>query len=320
MPASTTSGHLPNDLSIAAILPCYNEEATVTKVVEDLRRELPTATIYVYDNNSSDRTAELAQQAGAIVRHEERRGKGNVIRRAFADIDADIYIMVDGDDTYDAKAAPTMIQKLLDGPYDHVLGVRSPTDAGAYRPGHSWGNSMFNRITSFIFGEKVTDMLSGYRAMSNRFVKSFPAVSKEFEIETELTVHYMNLRIPAAEVPVGFQDRPKGSESKLRTFHDGTKILHLLVNLLRHERPVLFHGVLGTVLILIGFLIGMPVLKQFMELGRVIWLPTAVLASTVVVLGCVFWILGLVLEGTTRNRNENARLVYLRYASPRQTV
>ena len=226
-------------LRVAVIVPCHNEELTVGTVVADLRASVPHADIYVYDNNSTDLTSKVAAEAGAIVRTESRKGKGNVVRRAFADIDADVYLMIDGDDTYDASAAPLLIKTLVSGPLDHVVGVRVDTNEDGYRPGHELGNRIFNRMTSALFGEPVTDMFSGYRAFSRRYVKSFPANSEEFEIETELTIHAAALRVPQAEVPIGFKDRPEGSESKLRTFRDGFKILYLLGHLLLHERPLL---------------------------------------------------------------------------------
>lgn len=301
------------DRRIAVIIPCHNEEQTVAKVIEDLKKALPRAIIYVYDNCSTDRTADVARASGVIVRSEDAKGKGNVVRRAFADIDADIYLLIDGDDTYEAADAPALINKLIQGPYDHVLGIRHETEEGAYRPGHAWGNQMFNRVTSRLFKAHVSDMFSGYRVMSRRFVKSFPATSKEFEIETELTIHYMNLRIPSSEMSVNFRDRPTGSESKLRTFHDGFQILRLLLHLLRHERPLLFHGSIGMLSVLTGFIVGIPVVVQYVQLGQVLWVPTAILASSLVVLGVVVWTIGLILDGVERNRHENARLMYLRY-------
>jgi glycosyltransferase involved in cell wall biosynthesis len=304
------------DLRIAAIVPCHNEEAAVGKVVRDLKEALPNATVYVYDNRSTDQTAQLAAEAGAIVRHEDRKGKGNVVRRAFADIEADIYLLIDGDDTYDASAAPSMVETLLSGPYDHILGVRRETTSTSYRPGHSLGNKGFNALVGAIFQSPVSDMLSGYRVFSRRFVKSFPAVSREFEIETELTVHAVSLRVPQTEVEVGFRDRPAGSESKLSTYRDGFKILSLIVNLARHERPLMFHGALAAALFVISIVLGMPVLIQFFETGLVPRLPTAVLASTFAVLAFLATLLGLILDGITKSRREIARLVYLGFSAP----
>ncbi|KAF5294003.1 hypothetical protein FQR65_LT20014 [Abscondita terminalis] len=260
-PSVVTSSQFGEHLRIAAIVPCYNEEASVALVVADLIAAVPGIQVYVYDNNSSDRTSEVAAAAGAIVRREERKGKGNVVRRAFADVDADVYLLIDGDDTYEAAAAPQMIEMLLSGPYDHVLGCRADDPAQtAYRPGHAQGNRMFNRLVGSLFGERVTDMLSGYRVFSRRFVKSFPALSSGFEIETELTVHSMALRVPQREVAVGFKDRPEGSESKLNTFSDGFKILWLITRLFAHERPFAFHGFLAALSMLFAVIFGIPVI------------------------------------------------------------
>jgi glycosyltransferase involved in cell wall biosynthesis len=300
---------------IAAIVPCHNEALSVARVVEDLRAAIPGVTVYVYDNLSTDGTDEIARAAGAVVRYETTKGKGNVIRRAFGDIDADIYVMIDGDDTYDASAAPTMIQALLDGPHDHVLGVRRVTTQTAYRSGHAAGNRAFNALVSRVFGTPVNDMLSGYRVMSRRFVKSFPAVSREFEIETELTVHVTSLRVPSIEVPVDFKDRPEGSESKLNTVRDGLKILSLILHLVRHERPILFHGVIGTLLMLAAGGIGAPVVVEYARTGLVPRLPTAVLASSLVILGVLVWMVGLILDAITKMRSETARLNYLRLSA-----
>ncbi len=306
------------DLRIAAIVPCYDEEAAIAKVVADLRAAVPPMEIYVYDNNSDDNTSAVAEAAGAIVRFEERKGKGNVVRRAFADIDADVYVMIDGDDTYDTADLPAMIELLLKGPYDHVLGCRQDdAEDSKYRPGHAAGNRMFNRFVSWIFGERVTDMLSGYRVFSRRFVKSFPATSREFEIETELTVHNMSLRVPNAEHPCGFRDRAEGTESKLNTFSDGFKILHLIISLVRHERPVFFYGIWSALCVLVGLLVGVPVIAEFSRTHLVPKLPSALLATGLVLIGVVLWMLGQILEGIRRNRHEEARLVYLQYPAPR---
>lgn len=305
-----------SDPSIAVIIPCYNESIAIGKVVSDLRASLPAAAIYVYDNNSTDDTARVATEAGAIVRTERRRGKGNVVRRAFADIDADLYVLIDGDDTYDAAAAPDMIEALLSGPYDHVLGVRRETTETAYRPGHALGNRAFNALVGRLFGAPVSDMLSGYRVFSRRFVKSFPALSREFEIETELTVHSMTLRVPQLEIPVGFKDRPVGSESKLRTYHDGFRILSLIARLLRHERPLSFYSIVAALFVLIALVLGIPVFVDFLQTGLVPRLPTAVLAAVLVLVGLLALVTGLVLDGVLRLRQETARLSYLRYEAP----
>lgn len=304
---------------IAGIVPCFNEEVAIAQVVADLHAAVPEMEIFVYDNNSTDKTAEVAAAAGATVRREEQKGKGNVVRRAFADIDADIYLIIDGDDTYDATAARTMVDTLLSGPYDHVLGVRTQ-DAGvasAYRPGHETGNKAFNRLVGWLFGRRVSDMLSGYRVFSRRFVKSFPALSREFEIETELTVHSMNLRVPQVEVPVGFKDRPVGSESKLRTYHDGIRILGLIGSLVRHERPLLFYGILALLAYIAAVVLGIPVVWEFSQTGLVPRFPTAILASSLALLGSLSLTIGLMLDGVLRLRREQARLRYLELPAPR---
>jgi glycosyltransferase involved in cell wall biosynthesis len=301
-----------SSFEIAAIVPCYNEALAIDKVVRDLLEAVPGIVVYVYDNCSTDDTAAVARAAGAVVRREDVKGKGNVVRRAFADIEADIYVMIDGDDTYDAHAAPRLIEALLEGPYDHVLGVREQLTESAYRAGHAAGNRAFNSLVGRVFGMPVSDMLSGYRVFSRRFVKSFPAVSREFEIETELTVHCMSLRVPSVEQAVGFGDRPEGSESKLSTYRDGFKILKLIMHLIRLERPVFYHGILGSLLVLVGLAIGIPVVVEFIQTGLVLKFPSAFLASSLVVLGGVTWLFGFVLDAITKMRREAARLNYLR--------
>ncbi len=304
------------ELRIAAVVPCHNEEASVAKVVADLQAAVPGIVVYVYDNLSTDRTSELARQAGAIVRQEHTKGKGNVVRRAFADIEADVYLMIDGDDTYEAADAPLMIKTLLDGPYDHVLGVRRQDASGtAYRAGHETGNRVLNGVVGKVFGENVEDMLSGFRVFSRRFVKSFPAVSREFEIETELTVHSLHLRVPQTAVPVGFRDRPAGSESKLRTYHDGFKILALIIGLARHERPVAFYGLFGTLSWLVSIVLTIPIVIEFTRTHEVPRFPTLFLAFTLLLLGSLAWTAGLILDGIRRSRHEASRLVYLRYSA-----
>ncbi len=303
-------------LRIAAIVPCHNEEVAVGKVVAGLRDAVPGIDVYVYDNASTDNTVAVAEAAGALVRHEYVKGKGNVVRRAFADVDADVYVLIDGDDTYATADLPAMVETLLTGPYDHVLGVRRETEAGAYRPGHELGNRGFNWFVSGVFGSRVSDMLSGYRVFSRRFVKSFPALSREFEIETELTVHAMSLRVPQVEVEVGFKDRAAGSESKLRTYHDGVRILSLIIGLIRHERPMMFYGIAGIVIALIGMIIGIPVVVDFVSTGLVPRLPTALLAVGIIIVGFLSWTIGLVLDGVLKSRREFSRLNYLVYPAP----
>ena len=303
---------LEDTTRIAAIVPCHNEEITVEKVVSDLKAVVPGITVYVYDNCSSDRTSERAAAAGAIVRKENTPGKGNVVRRAFADIEADIYVMIDGDDTYEAAHLPEMIDTLVSGPYDHVLGVRQDNqETTSYRPGHEAGNRMFNQLTGWLFRSQVSDMLSGYRVFSRRFVKSFPAISRRFEIETELTVHTMSLRLPTAEVPIDFRDRPDGSESKLSTFEDGFRILGLISALVRHERPRLFYGSLTLILAALSMVFGIPVIWEFWQTGLVPRFPTAILAAALMGLAFLLGSVGLTLDGLRRARRETSRLAYL---------
>lgn len=302
-------------LSIAVLLPCYNEELTVAKCIADFREALPTATIYVYDNRSSDRTAEVAEAAGAIVRREPLPGKGNVVRRMFSDIDADIYLMADGDGTYDAPSAPFLVEYLLSNRLDMVVGARAAADSKAYRPGHAFGNKMLTGVVGFIFGNRFQDMLSGYRVFSRRFVKTFPALSVGFEIETELTVHALELRLPVDELSTPFGERPEGSSSKLSTIKDGLRILKLIVDLFKLEKPQSFFGIMAGVLVLAGLLIGIPVVAEFVETGLVPRLPTAVLSSALVVLSALLFVCGLILDTVTRGRRELKRLHYLSHGA-----
>src|SRR4051794_41559937 len=292
---------LAEQYRIAAIVPCHNEEAAVAKVVTDLRSAVPGITVYVYDNCSTDRTAEQAVSAGAVVCREPLKGKGNVVRRAFADIDADIYLLIDGDDTYDAAAAPRMIEHLVAENLDHVVGVRREVEGckngTAYRPAHATGNLVLNRIVACIFGDSMGDMLSGYRVFSRRFVKSFPAVSREFEIETELTVHSLALRIPSTTVVVDFKDRAEGSESKLRTYRDGWRILGKIISLTRHERPMYFFGLLAGLSGLVAVALGTPVLVTYLQTQMVPQFPSLFVASFLLVISCLGLMSGLVLDG-----------------------
>lgn len=301
---------------IAVIIPCHNEEAAVASVMHGVRSAAPHADVYVYDNASTDRTAEVAARAGAHVRQERDKGKGNVVRRAFADVDADVYVLIDGDGTYATEDLPAMISALHAGPYDHVLGVRSGATT-AYRAGHAMGNRAFNWFTGSVFGASVSDMLSGYRVLSQRFVKSFPTLTSGFEIETELTIHAMRLRAPQIEVPVGFRERVDGTTSKLHTVRDGLRILSLILTLIRHERPILFFGVIGFVFALIGLILGIPVIVEFFETGLVPRLPTAVLALGMILIAFMSWMIGVILDGVLKARRELMRLSYLRFSPPR---
>ena len=302
----------PTKRRLAAIVPCLNEEQSVGAVIRDLRAVAPEITVYVYDNGSTDNTVGIARAAGAEIRTESRRGKGFVVQRAFADIDADIYVMVDGDDTYDVSALPSMISELLAGPLDQVVGVRREVDQSAYRPGHVLGNRFFNGVVARIFGEPVQDMLTGFRVMSARFVKSFPARSRGFEIETELTIHAIGLRVPQSDYEVGFQDRAEGSESKLRTYHDGWRILRVIFRLARYERPKAFHVAIALMFFALGLSLGLPVGLEYLDTGLVRRFPTAILASSVMLIGFLALLLGYLLEAVRRVRDESARLAYLR--------
>jgi len=301
---------------IAVILPCYNEEAAIAATVAGFKAALPSATIYVYDNNSRDRTRELAAEAGAVVRIERQQGKGHVVRRMFADIDADVYVMADGDLTYDPKAAPAMVDMLLDEQLDMVVGTRKHEQAEAYRGGHVLGNKVFTGLLSGLFGRSFSDIFSGYRVFSRRFVKSFPVLSAGFEIETEMSVHALELRMPVGEVETSYGARPEGSQSKLSTYSDGWKILKTIGTLYRVERPVLFYGAIGLLLVLVAIVLGVPLAVTFLHTGLVPRFPTAILISamTIIAVLCVF--AGLILDTVTRGRREVRRLAYLAHRAP----
>lgn len=303
-------------LQIAVLIPCYNEAVTIAKVVGDFRQALPTATVYVYDNNSTDETAQVAGTAGAQVRLETLQGKGNVIRRMFADIDADVYVMVDGDDTYDAGCAPSMIDRLLNEQLDMVNGARVTDIEAAYRPGHRWGNRMLTGFVAAIFGNRIQDMLSGYRVFSRRYVKSFPALSAGFEIETELTVHALELRMQVAEVETPYKDRPEGSVSKLSTIKDGVRILKTIVHLIKEERPLQFFSIMAALLALLSLILALPLFITYMETGLVPRYPTAILCSALMLLAFLSFYSGLILNTVTTARREFKRLIYLRIPTP----
>jgi glycosyltransferase involved in cell wall biosynthesis len=301
---------------IAVLIPCYNEEAAIPQVVADFRRYLPQATIYVYDNNSRDRTVELAKAAGAITRTEPLQGKGNVMRRMFADIEADIYVLVDGDDTYDAASAPKMIAALNDQVLDMVNGVRVTDIEKAYRPGHRFGNWLLTSMVAWIFGNRFTDMLSGYRIMSRRYVKSFPALSSGFETETELTVHALELRMPIAEISTPYKDRPVGSVSKLNTFRDGFRILWTILVLVKEERPMQFFSLIALVFAAVSAGLIIPIIVHFVHTGLVPRLPTAVLSMGLMIVAFLSLTCGLVLDTVTRGRREMKRMRYLAIPAP----
>jgi glycosyltransferase involved in cell wall biosynthesis len=292
-------------------VPCHNEASAVARVVQEFRLNLPTAIVYVYDNCSTDGTAQIARSNGATVRAEPLLGKGNVVRRMFADVEADIYVMVDGDGTYDAAAAPGMVDRLLRDGLDMVNCARVPAADGVYRPGHRFGNRVLTGLVARVFGERVKDMLSGYRVMSRRFVKSFPALSTGFEIETEITVHALELRVPIAEVSAPYFVRPRGSASKLRTVGDGMRILRLIVHLMKEERPLQFFSVIFGGLTTVSLALGVPVVLEFLATGLVGRLPTAVLATGLMILAFLNLFCGLVLDTVTRGRREMKRLIYL---------
>ena len=296
---------------IAVLIPCHDEAAAIAKVVADFRAALPDATIYVYDNNSRDGTAAAARAAGAVVRRETLQGKGQVVRRMFGDIDAEVFVLVDGDDTYEAAAAPAMVRLLIEDRLDMVNGARVSHSAAAYRPGHRFGNRMLTGLVGLVFGRRISDLLSGYRVFSRRFVKSFPALARGFETETEFSVHALEMRMPIAELPVAYRDRPSGTTSKLRTYRDGLRILRMIVQLVKEERPLQFFSLCGLLLLLAGLALGVPVILEFLRIGLVPRLPTAVLATGCVVLSFLSFSVGLILESVTLGRKEMKRLAYL---------
>jgi glycosyltransferase involved in cell wall biosynthesis len=301
---------------IAVLVPCYNEEAAIATVVADFRAALPQAAIYVYDNNSRDRTSQAAREAGAVVRLETRQGKGNVVRRMFADIEADIYVLVDGDDTYDAGAAPRMVQALVAQGADLLTARRIHTDAAAYRPGHVLGNRVLTGLTAWLFNVQLTDMLSGYRVFSRRFVKSFPFTAEGFGIETELTVHAVRLMMPLAEMDTRYKERPVGSVSKLNTYRDGFRILRTILHLVREERPLVFFTTLFALLAATSILATLPLIQDYLRTGLVPRLPTAILATGLMLLAFLSLTCGLILDTVTRGRWEQKRMAYLAIPGP----
>ena len=301
---------------IAVLLPCYNEEAAIAQTVAGFRAALPGAQIYVYDNNSSDRTSEVARGAGAIVRSERMQGKGNVVRRMFADIDADIYVMADGDATYDAEAAPQLVKRLLDEQLDMVVGSRVTQADAAYRRGHVMGNKLLTGMLARLFGRSFSDILSGYRVFSRRFVKSFPVLTGGFEIETEISVHALELKMPVGEVETRYFARPEGSVSKLSTYSDGFRIVNTIITLYRIERPLLFFGSVGVWLALAAIVLGIPLAITYFETHTVPRFPTAILATGLIILAALCFFAGLILDTVVRGRREVRRLAYLAHPAP----
>jgi glycosyltransferase involved in cell wall biosynthesis len=298
------------------LLPCYNEDAAIAQTIAGFRAALPDATIYVYDNNSSDRTVEVAIAAGAIVRTERQQGKGAVVRRMFADIEADVFVLADGDATYDATAAPRMVDLLVGDQLDMVVGARDSELQAAYRRGHRFGNMMLTGLLTSMFGRSFSDILTGYRVFSRRFVKSFPVLSLGFEIETEISIHALGLAMPTAEVRTAYDERPEGSVSKLNTYRDGFRILNTMVTLYRLDRPIPFYGGIGLVLALLSVILAVPLAITYLETGLVPRFPTAILSTGLMILATLFLFAGLILDTVTRGRREMKRLAYLQHPAP----
>lgn len=307
----------PTPVSVAVLVPCYNEETTIAGVVRDFRAALPGATIYVYDNNSKDRTAELAREAGAVVRRAPLQGKGNVVRMMFSDIEADAYVLVDGDGTYDAGASPALVRTLVSDGLDMVSGARATDEVEAYRRGHRFGNWLLTTLVREIFGRRFRDMLTGYRVFSRRFVKSFPATSAGFEIETELTIHALQMRLPSDEIDTVYGARPEGSSSKLNTIRDGLRILRLIGLVVREERPLQFFGAGGLVMLALAGLLATPVVAEYLATGLVPRLPTLLVAVGCTAIAIVSFACGLILDSVARGRLEMRRLAYLATPGPR---
>ncbi len=301
---------------IAVMVPCYNEAAAIRQVVVDFKAALPEATIYVYDNNSTDDTIAVARAAGATVRTEKMRGKGNVVRRMYADIEADIYVLVDGDDTYEAAASRGMVDRLWAEQLDMINGQRLSDIEAAYRPGHKLGNVVLTGIVRKIFGDPISDMLSGYRIMSRRFVKSFPTIAEGFGIETEMTVHALQLRMPISEMPTAYKDRPPGSASKLRTYHDGVLILSTIIGLVKQELPMAFFGGIAAILAVVSLIVAYPIVVEFAHTGLVPRFPTAIAATGIMLAAFLSLTSGVILDSVTRGRWEVKRLQYLALKGP----
>ena len=317
--------HVPNDFRaadragtprIAILLPCYNEEAAIARTVSEFRAALPSAVVYVYDNNSTDGTSAVAAKAGAVVRFERQQGKGAVVRRMFADVDADVYVLADGDATYDASASPAMVQRLLDEQLDMVVGARASEIDAAYRRGHQLGNRLLTGLLTSMFGRSFSDILTGYRVFSRRFIKSFPALSSGFEIETEISVHALELAMPIAEIRTAYRARPEGSTSKLSTYSDGFRILTTMIELYRLERPVQFFGFFSAVLAVTAIVLGIPLASTYLETGLVPRFPTAILITGMMIVAVLSLFAGMILATVTKGRREMKRLVYVQLGAP----
>lgn len=307
-PAPVTQAGAPK---LAVLIPCHNEAAAIEGVIAEFRRSLPDAEIYVYDNNSRDETALKASRAGAHVRHEVLQGKGNVVRRMFSDVEADVYVLVDGDGTYDPASAPEMIRMLVHNRLDMVNAARVSSDRAAYRRGHRTGNVLLSGLVGWVFGKRITDMLSGYRVFSRRFVKSFAAMSSGFEIETELTIHALELRLPLDEMETPYRERAVGGDSKLRTYTDGLRIMKTIVWMVKQERPLQFFSIGALILFALGIVLSIPVLVQYHLTGMVPRLPTAILSMGMVLLSFLLLACGLILDSVAVGRKEAKRMVYL---------
>ena len=319
--AETITGHAAewrprSGQRLAILVPCFNEETAIAKVIDDFRIALPEATIYVYDNNSTDRTIDVARAAGAVVRRETHQGKGNVVRRMFADVDADIYVLVDGDATYHAPSVRAMVARLIEDRLDMVVAARAEEERAAYRPGHRTGNRLLTAFFASVFEAKFTDILSGYRVFSRRFVKSFPVLSREFEIETELAVHALELNLAVGEISTPYYARPEGSVSKLSTWRDGLRILATIVSLYRSERPLAFFSMLGIALAIVSIVLAIPIFVTFFEEGVVLRIPTAILSTGLMLLAFLSIVAGLVLDTVTRGRREMKLIAYLQQPPP----
>lgn len=307
---------MSDNLRIAVLLPCYNEEAAIAQTVAAFRAALPSASIYVYDNNSSDRTVEVARAAGAIVGHERMQGKGAVVRRMFADVEADIYVMADGDATYDASAAPEMVEMLVRDQLDMVVGARQSEVEAAYRRGHVLGNRLLTGLLAQMFGRSFSDILSGYRVFSRRFVKSFPILSAGFEIETEISVHALELVMPVSEHMTKYAARPEGSTSKLSTYRDGWRILRTMIGLYRSERPAAFYGIIAAVFAVVALLLAIPLVITYAQTGLVPRFPTAILVMGLLTISTLCIFAGLIVDTVTKGRREMKRLTYLAFPAP----